>query len=68
MSKSGSSIHTGWSKESGTSTSRRRNGGRRCRRCSIISTMRSNEYPPDISAASMMITPVTCMCPVGVSV
>ena len=36
MSKSGSSIHTGWSKDSGTSTSRRRKGFSRCRRCSIM--------------------------------
>ena len=35
MSKSGSSIHTGWCSSKGTSTKRRRKAGRRCTRLSM---------------------------------
>ncbi len=67
MSKSGSSIHTGWARFSGTSTSRRRNGGTRWMRPRMNSLRFSNEYPPGTVDGSTTMVMATCMWLVGFS-
>ena len=67
MSKSGSSIHTGWCSPNGMSTRRRRNGGSRWSRLASSSLNRSKEYPPGTVDGSSSATFSVCMWTVGVS-
>ncbi len=67
MSKSGSSIHSGWCSPNGTSASRRRNGAARCSRDPYTSLTWSRVIGPSQVDGSSTITLATCMWDDGVS-